>query len=317
MRKRISDKAEARFHKALFLCLQILLLAGLFPMSAGASAKGIGRYLVKVDSGYLALRTAMAFDASNEKAKLYTGDQVAVMRDCSATGTDYCYVYSYDAKDFGYVNQDYLVYDTMLTDLETYTVKVDSGYLALRSAKAFDASNEVGKLYTGDEVQVLDKGTDYWAVHSWDLFNGGFVNKDYLTANTSFSAEIGGISKNLYCNNNSQYFSTSVLGFDIPDSWMKGFTYVYSETNIEFYTTSVKEASGLEDGFICEIFRSTTSGQQYEMNETTYLGCNGGYYYYLRQPTDFRANPNDTVNCQQYRDMCGDVSYVIDHFHLF
>ena len=32
----------------------------------------------------------------------------------------------------------------------TWTVSVAKGYLALRTAKAYDASNEIGELYTGD-----------------------------------------------------------------------------------------------------------------------------------------------------------------------
>ena len=35
-----------------------------------------------------------------------------------------------------------------------YTVTVASGYLALRNAKAYDSSNEIGELYTGDTVEV-------------------------------------------------------------------------------------------------------------------------------------------------------------------
>ena len=36
-----------------------------------------------------------------------------------------------------------------------WTVKVDKGYLALRTEKAYDYANEIGELYTGDEVEIL------------------------------------------------------------------------------------------------------------------------------------------------------------------
>lgn len=48
-----------------------------------------------------------------------------------------------------------------------YTVTVASGYLALRNAKAYDSSNEIGELYTGDTVDVTDSsGSTYWTVYS-------------------------------------------------------------------------------------------------------------------------------------------------------
>ena len=48
-----------------------------------------------------------------------------------------------------------------------YSVHVDSGYLALRTAKAYDYSNEIGKLYTGDQVQVTDASDSvYWYVYA-------------------------------------------------------------------------------------------------------------------------------------------------------
>ena len=49
----------------------------------------------------------------------------------------------------------------------TYTVVVDKGYLALRTAKAYDSRNEIGELYTGDTVDVTDTSdSTYWYVYS-------------------------------------------------------------------------------------------------------------------------------------------------------
>ena len=39
----------------------------------------------------------------------------------------------------------------------TYRVTVSSGYLALRNDTAYDASNEIGKLYTGDTVELCGR----------------------------------------------------------------------------------------------------------------------------------------------------------------
>ncbi len=63
-----------------------------------------------------------------------------------------------------------------------YYVSVASGYLALRNAKAFDASNEIGKMYNGDYVQAIRTNEQYWYVYSPSLGAYGYTNSDYLVA---------------------------------------------------------------------------------------------------------------------------------------
>lgn len=129
---------------------------------------------VKVDSGYLALRTAKAFAYENEIGELYTGDTVQVQDTSDST---YWWVYSPKHNKYGYVNRNYLVGSAKMTK----TVKVDSGYLALRTAKAYDYNNEIGELYTGQTVEVLDTtDSQYWWVYAPTLGKSGYVNKDYL-----------------------------------------------------------------------------------------------------------------------------------------
>ena len=146
-----------------------------------AQADNADTYTVKVSSGYLALRTAKAFDASNEIGKLYTGDTVQVYDKDDAT---YWYVYSPKHNKYGYVNRNYLTGGPDMTknvEGSTFSVKVSSGYLALRNAKAFDASNEIGKLYTGDQVILQDPSDDtYWYVYSPKYGKYGYVNMKYL-----------------------------------------------------------------------------------------------------------------------------------------
>ena len=107
--------------------------------------------------------------------ELYTGDTVQLM---DTSDSQYWYVYSptYDLN--GFVNKDYL---TGGTAYATRTVHVSKGYLALRNAKAYDTSNEIGQLNTGDTVQLIDSNdSQYWYVYSPRLMNYGYVNKDYL-----------------------------------------------------------------------------------------------------------------------------------------
>ena len=130
---------------------------------------------VSVKSGYLALRNDKAFKSSNEVGELYTGDKVQI---ADASDSTYWLVYAPGLGKGGYVNKDYLV---KASETVTKTVKVKSGYLALRNAKAYDDANEIGKLYTGDTVQVQDSsGSTYWYVYSSKLGKSGYVNKNYL-----------------------------------------------------------------------------------------------------------------------------------------
>ena len=135
---------------------------------------------VSVKSGYLALRNAKAFKSSNEVAELYTGDKVQI---ADASDSTYWLVYVPGLGKGGYVNKDYLVKnkDNTASAVVTKTVKVKSGYLALRNAKAYDDANEIGQLNTGDTVQVQDSsGSTYWYVYSSRLGKSGYVNKNYL-----------------------------------------------------------------------------------------------------------------------------------------
>ena len=163
---------------------------------SGGSASSGTSMTVKVDSGYLALRSAKAFDYNNEIGKLYTGETVQVQDTSDAT---YWWVYAPSLGKSGYVNRNYLVgsapaASSAPSSYEVWTVKVDSGYLALRTAKAFDYNNEIGKLYTGETVQVTDKSdSTYWYVYAPTLGRSGYVNRNYLVSSTG-SVNTGGTS---------------------------------------------------------------------------------------------------------------------------
>ena len=132
-------------------------------------------WTVSVATGYLALRNAPDYDASNEIGELYTGDVVQLLE---TSDPKYWYVYSPKYDKNGFVNKDYLVGGSTFA---TKSVSVSKGYLALRSAMSYDESNEIGELYTGDTVVVIDSSnSQYWYVYSTGLMMYGYVNKDYL-----------------------------------------------------------------------------------------------------------------------------------------
>ena len=147
-----------------------------------------GSRTVKVDSGYLALRNDKAYDSKNEVGKLYTGDTVQI---ANTNDDTYWLVYAPGLGKGGYVNKNYLQGTSSGTSGETRTVSVSKGYLALRNAKAYDSSNEIGELYTGDTVQLIDTSdATYWYVYSPKLGKNGFVNKNYLTGGSSSSGTV-------------------------------------------------------------------------------------------------------------------------------
>lgn len=148
--------------------------------TGGSSAASGSVWTVSVSKGYLALRTAKAYDSSNEIGELYTGDTVEVT---DASDSAYWYVYSPKHGRYGYVNKDYLIWggSTKSVSDDIRTVSVSKGYLALRTAKAYDSSNEIGELYTGDIVRVIDTSdSTYWYVYAPKYDLNGYVNKDYL-----------------------------------------------------------------------------------------------------------------------------------------
>lgn len=65
--------------------------------------------------------------------------------------------------------------------LGQYYVSVQKGYLALRNAKAFDSSNEIGQMNNGDYVWAIETGGTYWYVYSPSLGMYGYTNSGYLT----------------------------------------------------------------------------------------------------------------------------------------
>lgn len=176
---RTKSKTMMKWMLVLLMMFGVWMAAGSFGRAASADT-----YTVRVETGYLALRTAQAYDYRNEIGKLYTGDTVEVEEYGSG---DYWYVYSAKLNKYGYVNNNYLYYSGITGDTD-YTVSVATGYLALRTEKAYDYRNEIGKLYTGDTVEVIDSSdSGYWYVYSCKLDKYGYVNKDYLIAPVTVS----------------------------------------------------------------------------------------------------------------------------------
>ena len=173
MKKRVSVLAAALLT---VFTLALALPAVLPALEARVEAAQAQRYTVSVQTGYLALRTAKAFDSANEIGELYTGDEFDVTDKSDST---YWYGYAPKYKKYGYVNHNYLVGGGSVGT--SYTVSVKTGYLALRNAKGYYESNEIGELYSGDTFQVTDTSdSTYWYGYSPKHNKYGYVNRNYL-----------------------------------------------------------------------------------------------------------------------------------------
>ena len=127
--------------------------------------------------GYLALRSAKAYDSSNEIG----GTVYRRYGTADRYQRRYLLVCIFSEAWQKRICKQGLSHRSSSSGTVTKTVSVSKGYLALRSAKAYDAANEIGELYTGDTVQVTDTSdSTYWYVYSPKLGKSGYVNKDYL-----------------------------------------------------------------------------------------------------------------------------------------
>ena len=163
------------------LALFVFIFASAFMMTTQRTHAAAGTtFQVNVKSGYLALRSEKAFDKSNEIGQLNTGDLVEVTDRKDST---YWYAYSPKLDKSGYVDRNYIkAVESESTSNDSWTVKVKSGYLALRNTAAYNDSNEIGRLNTGDTVLVKDSSdSTYWYVYSPLLDKTGYVDKNYIT----------------------------------------------------------------------------------------------------------------------------------------
>ena len=151
------------------IAIPMILAATIAAVSVPCSSQIVmasDTYQVGVSKGYLALRSAMAYDSSNEIGELYSGDTVEVTE---YTTSDYWYVYSPKLNRSGYVNNDYLYFlsSQPTSSSGSYTVSVAKGYLALRSAKAYDSSNESDSYIVIRGTVLTGRGDpQYWYVYS-------------------------------------------------------------------------------------------------------------------------------------------------------
>ena len=195
-----------------------------------AAMEPISRYVSVGEDEELTILSSSEGDGSSVGI-LERGDEVTVL---ALPDKEYAYIYAAEAKAYGYIDRSKLAEEKPAEvkdeedddqsgattsgqttadligpgtpparDLGVYYVNVQKGYLALRNAKAFDTTNEIGKMYNGDYVYVLRKDGEYWYVYSPFLGSYGYTNANYLVSSYS----------SVYHYNSSVYYASVASGY--------------------------------------------------------------------------------------------------------
>lgn len=191
----------------------------------GAVTEPVTRY-VDIKSGDTMTIRSLPEEDANAVGILKRGQKVTLMADMSG---DFDYIYADQAKTYGYVESSGLSSkkvstakasdQTAVTPQQTvpaqpqtrtqpkaqdrvfgpaaapvshlgeYYVSVQKGYLALRNAKAFDSSNEIGQMNNGESVWAMETNGTYWYVYSPSLGMYGYTNSGYLTTSKASSTQ--------------------------------------------------------------------------------------------------------------------------------
>lgn len=239
----------------------------------------------KRQDAFIAKKTSLYDTKDSDHNAIFTLNKNNGIFIVAKTSGDYWYVYSKTAKVFGYVNsmdislskiQDtssaasssastsssqsktqtvqpvqpqtdthFIGAGSAPSNYTLYYAKVNSGFLAIRSEKAFSDANIIGKMYTGDAVYVLDTSTGkYW--HCYSPTNGvyGYVDSGYLvtsytspqptTPTTSYSVWYVKVSKGYLALRSSAYTADSNI---IGELYTGDIVYVYSDSYVNFTDT--------------------------------------------------------------------------------
>lgn len=186
-----------------------------------AVTEPVTRY-VDIKAGDTMTIRSLPEEDANAVGLLERGQKVTLMADMSG---DFDYIYADKAKTYGYVESSGLsskkvstaktpdqatatpqptvaaqpqpqsrpkVQDRVfgpaaapVSHLGEYHVSVQKGYLALRNAKAFDTSNEIGQMNNGEAVWAMETNGTYWYVYSPSLGMYGYTNSGYLTTSAA------------------------------------------------------------------------------------------------------------------------------------
>lgn len=176
---------------------------------------------------------------------------------------------------------------------EAYTVKVDSGYLALRSEPSFDSKNELEALYTGDLFYVTD---DYDSTYVYGYSASGkegYVNKNYLVESYNIASGI-----KTRASQGASYLETDYFSLYLPGDISWDYDIIDNAT-IRIYYPPAKEAG--YGGHVVTIKAYDWGDNEYgDFPSWSMAGLSNEKKFVAIYPTDVQFDPADSVQADEY-----------------
>lgn len=186
---------------------------------------------------------------------------------------------------------------------DAYTVKVEKGYLALRSKPAYDASNELESLYTGDTFYVMSDYDDTYVYGYSESGKMGYVNKNYLE-------ESYNIASGLYIRESDgvSFLETDDFTLRLPGDISWAYEVIDSDTISIYHTQARVDGYG---GHVVSIKAYDWGVNDYEeFPSWSVAGLNEEKKFIAIFPTDVQVNPEDSVQTREYNRLMDAVNRI-------
>lgn len=181
---------------------------------------------------------------------------------------------------------------------DPYVTKVESGYLAVRSAPAYDASNELEPLNNGDLFYVTSwLPGDYWYGYS-ETGVEGYINKNYLVKDTGFD-----IASNIKYtpDGGDRILENDYFSLQFPASIQWDYEIVNSTTLTIFYEPAKEAGFG---GTVITIMAVDWGDNEYEeFPDWSIAGKSADKKYIAMLPTDVQFDPEDKTQASEYMEL--------------
>lgn len=176
---------------------------------------------------------------------------------------------------------------------DAYTVKVEKGYLALRSAPSYDSRNELESLYTGDTFYVLRDYDSTYVYGYSETGKEGYVNKNYLVE--AYNIASGILTR---ASEGASYLETDYFSMYLPGDISWGYEVVDNET-IGIYYTPAKESNF--GGHVVTIKAYDWGDSEYaDFPAWSIAGLSNEKKFVAIYPTDVQFDPNDATQSSEY-----------------
>lgn len=177
---------------------------------------------------------------------------------------------------------------------DAYTVKVESGYLAVRSEPSFDAENELEALYTGDTFYVMYDEDDTYAYGYSKSGKEGYINKNYLVEAYNIASGI-----RTHASEGMAWLETDYFSMYLPGDIEWEYEVVDNETIRISYTPAKEDGYG---GHVVTIKAYDWSDNGYaDLPSWSVAGLSNEKKFIAIYPTDVQFNPEDAGQAAEYR----------------